>query len=164
MNNEKPNEAKPEEKKDDILDQVRKAERAVKMHLLMRQLATLKKIAREVLMAKEESRLILQDVGVSEEDIKRVIDFINSSPEVQLSKDDVEELRNKVRGKGKKEREDIQEKIEKNPLVFTGGGVSGAGLLSSTTTSTPATGGWFNTSANQVYLSSASGDSVKISL
>lgn len=154
-----------EPKKDDILDQVRKAERAVKMHLLMKQLAVLKQLARDVLVAKEKSRLILQDVGVSEEDIKRVIDFLNSSPEVQLSKDDVEELRDKVRNEGKKQRSEIQEKIEKSPMFFTGAGVGGAGLnafAASSTSTTPAVY-WANTSGN-VQLASASGDSVKISL
>ncbi len=105
-------------KEHDILDDVRKAEKAIKMQLLVKQLAVLKGLAREILEAKAKSEMILQDIGVSEADIKRVIDFVNSSPEVQLTEEDKKELRDEIRSDGQEARKEVQKKIESNPSFY----------------------------------------------
>ena len=119
-------------KKEDILYQVKKVEKAVKLNLLYRRLADLKVLARDVLEAKEESVMILEEIGVSQEDIKRVIDFINSSPEVQLSEADKKELRERVRKENKQEKEEVQKEIEKHPLFSGSANFLGSSGLNTT--------------------------------
>lgn len=116
----------------DVLDQVRKAEKIVKTHLLMKRLADLKKLARTIHEAKEESRQLLADIGMKDEDVKRVIDFVNELPEVQLSEGDRKDIRDRVRNEGKKARREVQEKIEKSPAVFTG--LTGSNMFSAVNT------------------------------
>jgi uncharacterized protein YoxC len=109
-----------QKKEVDILDQVRNAEKVLKTHLLLKQLQVIKKLAKEVLITKEKTKMILEDIGLKEEDVKKVIDFVNSLPEVQLSETEIKELKEDVKDEGKKERQTIQKKIEESPLTFTG--------------------------------------------
>ena len=106
--------------KENILDQVCEAEKVIKTHLLVKRMVDFKNLARQVLEAKEESRLMLSDIGINEEDAKRVIDFVNALPEIQLSEEDKRDIWGRVREEGKKARQEVQEKIEKSPVVFTG--------------------------------------------
>lgn len=123
---------KTEQKTPDVLDHIKKAEKAIKTNLLIKQMGTLKSLARELLEIKERSVMILEDVGVEEVDIKRVIDFINSSPEVQLTESDKRELREKVRREGKSKRSDVQREMEQHP--FLGNFTPGYGNFSTLTT------------------------------
>jgi len=143
-----------ETKKEDILEQVKKAEKLIKMNLLLKQLATLKKLAKEVLVAKEKSVLILEEVGVSQEDVKRVIDFINSSPEVQLSESDKKDLREDVKEEHSKKREEVQKEIEKHP--FYGGS-------SLNYFSTDSSVNW-GTSTSALTLTNTAGGNLKVNL
>ncbi len=115
-----------DEKKNDVLDHIKKAEKVIKTNLLIKQMGQLKTLARELLEIKERSVMILEDVGVEDADIKRVIDFINSSPEVQLTEGDKRELREKIRREGKSKRQDVQREMEQYP--FFGSGTGGYGL------------------------------------
>lgn len=111
------------ETKTDVLDQIKAQEKRIKARLLLKQIIVLKKLARDILEAKERTNLILEDVGVKEEDAKRIIDFINSHDDVQLSDQDKIELKDEIKSKGKEKRQDIQKEEEKhvNEGVITTG-------------------------------------------
>lgn len=127
------------ETKDDVLDQFKKAEKMIKTNLLLKSIGNLKKLAREVLEIKEETRIMLSEIGISEEDSKRVIDFINSL--VELSEADKKEIRDEVKKGLASDRKEIEKKVEESPLFFgsNSGSVnayysaSGTGLYTTTT-------------------------------
>lgn len=140
----------------DILDQVRKAEKVIKTHLLIKRIAALKVLAKEVRSAKKEAHLLLEDIGIEGKDVKRVIDFVNDLPETQLSREDVKKIKNKVRRETKEVREEIQEKMEEAPIPFVGATTNllstslGIDNLSNTT--------WTTTNdSNEMYKVSADG-------
>ncbi len=118
-----------EKKENDVLDHIKRAEKVIKTNLLIKQMSELKKLARELLEVKERSVMILEDIGVEEVDIKRVIDFINNSPEVQLTESDKKELREKVRREGKTKRSEIQRELEQHPFLGNSTLTSGFGGL-----------------------------------
>ena len=148
-----------ETKKEDILEQIKKAEKLIKMNLLLKQLATLKKLAKEVLVAKEKSTLILEEVGVSQEDIKRVIDFINSSSEVQLSESDKKDLREKVKKEHSEKRDEVQKEIEKHP--FYGGSSQ---MFASSGLGTDSNNWTYTNTANAVNLTNTAGQTLEVKL
>lgn len=151
----------------DVLDHIKKAEKVIKTNLLIKQMGELKKLARELLEIKEKSVMILEDVGVEEADIKRVIDFINSSPEVQLTENDKKEIRERVRQQGRSKRQEVQREIESHPFLGNGsltGGFGNTYLTSATGANTTATWvGGTNTSSNVMFANSA-GDSLEVNL
>ena len=112
-----------ETQKEDILDSIKKVEKIVKIHILMKSLEELKKKAKRVMELKEESTYLLEEAGVSGKDIKRVIDFINE--EIKLTDEEKKELRIKMKSFIKDKKEDTQREIEKNPFIFGGTASSG---------------------------------------
>lgn len=98
---------------DDVLDQIKEIERAVKAQTLIKILSSLKQYAREILELKEKTTASLEELGISEADIKRVIDFINNSPEVQLTENDKKKLREEVKQSVASKKKNSQEEFEK---------------------------------------------------
>ena len=103
-----------------ILDQVRKIEKLTKLHLLMGALIDIKQYAREILELKEKGMILLEEIGISEEDRKKIIDFINSLPEIRLSEQDKKDMRDRMRDKVKTARQETEKKIKDEPLRFAG--------------------------------------------
>src|SRR2546423_14706736 len=101
--------AKEDEKKPDILDDIKRIDRAIRAKTLAEVLATLKEKAHEVLRLKEETNQLLEAAGVSTEDSKRIIDFVNSLDDVQLSETEKRSLREET----KEEVSGIRKKAEK---------------------------------------------------
>lgn len=99
-------------KEGDVLDELRKIDKAIKAKLLIEKLAQLKKIARQINELREETTVSLEELGLTKADIKRVIDYINESPGVKLTKADKEEIRDRVRNEGEEEREKVEEKVK----------------------------------------------------
>jgi len=110
---------KPEEKveKDDILSEVKKVEKLVKAQLLIKTLSDVKKKAREIVELKEETDAILEEIGLSAEDAKRVIDYVNSLKSVQLSESDKKEIREDTKKTVENMRESAEKKIEEKSFI-----------------------------------------------
>lgn len=155
-----------EQKTPDVLDHIKKAEKVIKTNLLIKQMGTLKALARELLEIKERSVMILEDVGVEEVDIKRVIDFINSSSEVQLTDQDKKELREKVRREGKSKRQDVQREMEEHPFLGNfSGGYGNAFTLTTAANSSNMNHAYMATSAtgtNSVTVANNAGETLNI--
>jgi len=81
----------------DILDEVKKIEKMVQVAALRKMLVDIKKKARQILELKEETTYVLDELGISTEDSKRIIDFVNSLGEVKLSEEDKKDLRQRVK-------------------------------------------------------------------
>lgn len=107
--------SKDEKKTTDILDDVKKAEKVVKAQLLVKKIGELKKLAKDVLLAKEKSKIILEEIGIKDKDIKRIIDFVNESEDVKLTKADKENLKDDIQDDCVEERKKIMRKIEESP-------------------------------------------------
>jgi hypothetical protein len=101
--------------KKDILDDIKKADKFIKAQLLIKKIGELKKLAKDVLLAKEKATIVLEEIGIKEKDIKRIIDFINESDDVKLTKVDREALREDVLEDKEVQRDEIVKKIEENP-------------------------------------------------
>jgi len=95
----------------DILDQVRIMEKNVKARMLMKKIVELKELCKDIKEDKEECVIILQEIGIDEKDIKRIIDFINNSADVDLTEEDKKQIRERVKKNVKNERERLNEKV-----------------------------------------------------
>lgn len=126
--------SKKEEKQVDVLDQFKKAEKAIKANLLIKSMSRLKVLAKEVLRAKEETEIILKEIGISGKDIKRIIDFINSFPETSLTDEEIKELTRKGRSSLRENRKEVEEKFSDITFVGSGFTMDSSHLSSVTTT------------------------------
>jgi len=100
-------------KEDDILSQIKEVERIKKQVLLMRSIKQLRIIAKKVLSAKKEMDYLLEELFLSKEDKKRVIDFINSQEDVQLNKSEKKNIKDQVKKELEGEKKKIEEQEEK---------------------------------------------------
>jgi len=108
-----------EENDVDILDEVKKIDRVKRRQLLLTEFEKVKQLAKQVIESKEKCKMILEEVGLKEEDIKKVIDFVNSMDEVKLSDSKRENLRDTVKIGIKVRRDEIAEKMQR-PIVHDG--------------------------------------------
>lgn len=113
-------EKKPTGEMEDVLDQIKAIERAVKAQTLMKILSSLKKYAREILVLKEKTTIMLEELGISDTDAKRIIDFINNSSEVQLSETDLKKIREEMKETVSEKKSESQEVIEKKMTTLLG--------------------------------------------
>lgn len=111
--------------KHDILDDVKEAEKKIKRAAFLKMIPKLKTMAAEVNILKKKAELMLEEVGLDEKDIKRVIDFINSLPSVELSDKDIKELKEGVKDdvdeskrKAEKDFEKSLEKMAANEYMY----------------------------------------------
>lgn len=134
----------------DILDQVKKIDKAIKAKLLIEKIAQLKTYAREVNELREKSVATLEELDLSPKDIKRIIDYINELPEVKLSERDKEEIRsdiNEVMTEEKQETEKTFREVDLEKFMKT--------VYHPTTT---ASGPWYTTTAGHAGPLSISGN------
>lgn len=110
--------SKNNEKQPDILDEIRGLDKMVRKFLLIRLLAHVKFVSKKILRYKEGIRSVLAEAGIPEEDIKRIIDFVNESPEVKLTEQELKEARQESRDFVKGKRRDIEQEIEKQSPKF----------------------------------------------
>lgn len=138
----------------DVLDQIKEVEKMVKAQALIKVLTSLKEYAREVLVLKEKTTALLAELGISETDSKRVIDFINNSPEVQLTETDKKDIQGKARETVKDKKKTSQEELEKRLASFYAGVGAGNNQVNvpfigySQVLPRPTSGGYYNVSAN----------------
>jgi len=154
--------SKEKEKIPSILDEIKKVEKITKRNLLLKQLVKIKKLSKEILEDKKKCELLLQEIGIKSDDIKKVIDFVNNLPEVQLSEEDIRELKREIKGKVVEEKKDVEEKIiremERDPALILN---TPSSYISTTTASSVDIMG--GTTGN-VFLCSSSGDELKIKM
>lgn len=128
----------------DLLEEVKRIERAVRAKALAKMLVTLKQKAHEVLELKEYTKAVLEELGVEEGDQKRLIDWINSLDQVKLTKGDKEDIRDEAHDDVTKERQDAEKKMPDSVQQFMGFSQSipayqtAIGTASGTTTTYPA--------------------------
>ena len=99
-------------KEPDILDEIKKVEKITKAQLLRKAIKKIKDYAREIVELKEKTQIELEEIGIKDEDIKRVIDFVNSLPDVQLTENDKKDLRDSVKKSVQSEKKDVEKEIE----------------------------------------------------
>ena len=100
----------------DILEDVKKIERFKKAQVLAEAIGEIKSYAKEVLVLKEKTDLLLEEIGISKEDSKRIIDYVNSL--AKLTEVDKKDIREEVKRVKSKKEEKVEEKMEKNPYPF----------------------------------------------
>ena len=100
-----------EQEKKDILDDVKDLERKKKKLLLLKAITQLKDLCKDVKLIKKECEIILKEINVSDDDIKRIIDFVNSLPDTEVTEDDVKEIKDKVKGNLDNEKDEISETV-----------------------------------------------------
>ena len=118
---------------------------------LRKMLAEIKKKARQILELKEETTCILEELNVSAEDTKRIIDFVNSLSGVKLSEEDKKDLRQRIKKNIFNEKENISEKLSKkveDSFIGHLGNYAGTNLTYAST-------GDRSMFANQVFTTSA---------
>lgn len=99
------------EKKDKtFLDSLKDTEEKIKKKAMANALTEMKGYARDVLNLKFKMLKKLEQFGLDEKEIKGIIDWINSLPDVQLSEKDKKDIENEVKEEvvvEKKEAEDF---------------------------------------------------------
>jgi len=154
MENQKQTKAEKVEKKD-ILEEVKELDRQVRAKIVFEKLGEIKKWAREIAELKLKTQFLLEELGVEDADIKRLIDYATNSPEAQLDKDDVADLKDEVRDMIASSKKKIEKKMaETIPYAYvmsasgvdnmtTGGSytTSSTGSTADGTTTWTATGG-----------------------
>jgi hypothetical protein len=143
---------KTEVEETDVLNDVKKMEKRIKKMAFLKIIPKLKDMAKEVNKLKKKTELLLSEFGIDEKDSKRIIDFINSLPDVSLSKRDIEEFKEDQEEEVEDIKEEVAEKVSKNyekyAMVYT---VSGANTLGNNDYWMNAT----NDNLNMVTLSSS---------
>lgn len=102
-----------EKKQPDVLDQLKAVEKRAKLHLLLKKVVAIRKMAREINYLKEKSQLTLEALGIDEKEIKRIIDYVNEQPGVKLSADDRKQLRDDINKTVDDEKRQGEEQITK---------------------------------------------------
>lgn len=107
-------EKKDKEKQPDILDDIRAMERMTKRLVLIKMLSEIKKMAHDILELKEKGLVLLEEVGISKEDSKKIIDFVNSQSSVKLSESDIKSIREWAKAKVEGQTAEVEKKIDKS--------------------------------------------------
>lgn len=97
----------------DVLDQIKEREQAKRKKLLLDKIPELKKMAKQVLILKKRTDLLLTELGLSERDIKRVIDWINAEVDVQPTEDEIKKEKEEVKKDTTDDLKKIEERLKK---------------------------------------------------
>ena len=146
------------EKSIDVLDQIKNIEKTVKAKMLIQSISELKKMCKEVSTLKEKCVITLEEIGIDEVDIKRIIDFVNELPEVKLTSDDKKSIRDTIKNSTKNQRENVAKKIGEEIDLHNYNYISAAG-----TTSTANSIG-YTTSATSVNFVGGMGGNQQLSV
>ena len=98
-------------KRKNILENIKNAEIRVKQALLLKEIAKLKDILKEILEKQEYCKLVLQELGVKKSDIKKILSFLNSLEDVRLDRIDIERLKKEIKTRLSQEKREINKKI-----------------------------------------------------
>lgn len=107
-----------ETKQLNVLDEIKKVEQTVRRRALARAIGDMKDKAKKILELKEETVAMLEALGISDVDSKRVIDFLNSCPDVQLTENDKKSIRERANDNAKKQKQEVVKKINDAPITY----------------------------------------------
>lgn len=102
------------DKETSTLDSLKRLEEQKKKQVLAKILSKAKENAKEILSLKERYHIYMEELGISKKEAKAIIDWINSLPDVQLTKEDKESLRDEVREELSEKKKDVEKKIEES--------------------------------------------------
>lgn len=108
-----------ENKQLDIVDEIKKIEQTIRRKALLNVINDIKAKARKIIELKEETSTLLESLGINDIDSKRVIDFVNSLPDTQLSDSDKKDIKEKMSNEAKKQKTAASKKIEDAPITLT---------------------------------------------
>ena len=117
---------KDKKEKVDVLDQVKKLEKVKKAQVLLESISDIKERAKKVLILKEEVNVLLEEIGLSKTDAKKIVDYVNSK--VELTKSDKESIRERMLEKKGEVEEEVEQKIRKMPYDLMAQGGAGGGI------------------------------------
>jgi len=100
----------------DVLDEIREVDKAVRRALLIKVLSHLKYISRKILRYKLLISEELKAMGMSDEDTKRIIDFINESTEVKLTDEEKKEIQRDAKDSIRDKKKSIEGEMEKRAV------------------------------------------------
>jgi hypothetical protein len=138
----------------DVLDNIKKVEKAIKAKILIEKIGELKKYAKEINVLKEQSLATLEELNLSEKDVKRVIDYINELPDVKLTEREKNDIHDEI-------SDDMTENKTSNEKVFRNINVDkflNTPFVGYSQTSLPANSTWGNCSSG-AWGNCSSGDS-----
>jgi len=99
-----------ETKKQDILEDVKDFDRRIRTRMVYKKLDDLKEWAKTIATLKEKTQVLLEELGVEKDDIKRLIDYVTNSDEAQLKESDKENIRREVKESIKSTKKKVEEK------------------------------------------------------
>lgn len=102
----------------DILEDIKEVDRKVRTRIVYDKLEDIKEWAKTISELKQKTQMLLEELGVETEDIKRLIDYATNSQEAQLSKEDLEDLKEEVKDLIKEGRREIQKVQRESPIAF----------------------------------------------
>ena len=102
-----------DKKEPTVLEQVKKIEKIKKAQVLAATMREIKEMAKSVLLLKEETNLIMEEIGISTADAKKVVDYVNSL--VELTESDKKDLKEKVKERHQEKEQKVEEEMEKRP-------------------------------------------------
>lgn len=137
------------DKKKDILEDVKEVDRKVRAKIVYNKIGEIKEWAREIAELKEKTQMMLEELGVEKEDIKRLIDYATNSPEAQLTDEDKKELRDEIKNDIFEGKKKVQEKVS-DSYTFT----------STSLAASSGTSDWVNGTTNAYYGTSGTSASV----
>lgn len=169
-------ETKNQVEDNDILSDIRELETRKRKALLAKKIVDLKKVAKRINELKAETELLFEELHLTKEDSKRVIDFVNELDEVKLTASEREAIRSRMKKGLQEDKESIeaqntfsgQLKSAKKTQIerlsaenagysnFTGGLNVGSNVswLSTTANSKQALGGYLASSAGTAGINS----------
>jgi hypothetical protein len=116
--------------KKSILDRVKDLEVAKKQRVLIKNIQKLKELCADVIETKEEVNILLEKLGISKEEGKALIDFLNESDDVKMVEDKRKEIEERVEKELKQDKskvaDDLEKALEKEGYVFATLGNYGA--------------------------------------
>lgn len=155
-------------KKTDILEDVKELDRKVRSKIVYDKLSDIKKWAREIAELKQKTQFLLEELGVETEDIKRLIDYANNSPDAQLSKDDLEEMKDEVKDMITESKEKVHTKMldYSAPYIMTSsvGGTATVGTYTASGTTSGNTWITNDTNTSNANTREASDNSISFSV
>jgi Zn-dependent peptidase ImmA (M78 family) len=109
----------------EALEQLKEADKKIKMQSIAKQLPDLKALAKETYASKFALVARLKKMGLSDKEQKSVIDWLNSLDEVQLTSEEEQEITDEQGGAATKVAKDSEKNF--NPMTMT---TSTSGYLS----------------------------------
>ena len=143
------NQKEIQDNKTSAFDELKSVEAKIKKMTLSMVLTEVKKLAKLIQKYKVQSNEWLKNVAADDDEIKRIIDWINNLNDVNLDEDDVKIIKDDVRKQFKSMRDEIDRKIKDKPEFIYSSSIS-----SSTSASTSTAAGFSaqTTSGDNVVL------------